>query len=44
VEAGRLEELNSADLPNGVYWLRLVVVDQTGNFPPPAAARIEIRN
>jgi len=31
-------------LPNGVYWLRLTVVDQSGNFPPPCDVRVSIQN
>lgn len=41
---GLLEELNTSTLPNGVYWLQLTVVDQSGNFPPPCRVRIVIRN
>lgn len=28
--------------PSGTYWLRLVVVDETGNFPPPCRVRVRI--
>ncbi len=31
-------------LSNGVYWLRLTVVDNTGNFPPPYQVRVVIAN
>lgn len=41
---GVLEELDTTGLPNGVYWLRLTVVDQTGNFPPPCKVRVVIQN
>ena len=41
---GVLEELDTPGLPNGVYWLRLTVVDQTGNFPPPCEVRVVIQN
>jgi hypothetical protein len=44
VSEGVLENLNSAALPNGTYWLQLTVVDQSGNFPPPCRVRIFIRN
>ncbi len=44
VENGVLEELDTRALPNGVYWLQLVVVDHTGNFPPPCQVRIVIQN
>lgn len=39
-----LETLDTTILPNGVYWLRLTVVDQTGNFPPPCQVRITVQN
>lgn len=32
------------NLPNGVYWLKLTVVDITGNYPPPYSVRIVIEN
>ncbi len=41
---GVLEEFNTTTLPNGVYWLQLTVVDQTGNFPPPCQVRVIIQN
>lgn len=44
VHGGVLEQLNAGALPNGVYWVRLVVVDQSGNFPPPSQVRIVIQN
>lgn len=44
VEGGTLMTLDTAALPNGVYWLRLTVVDQTGNFPPPHRVRVTIAN
>jgi len=44
VLGGQLEELDTTALPNGVYWLQLTVVDQTGNFPPPCRVRIVIQN
>ncbi|MCE7949230.1 MAG: LysM peptidoglycan-binding domain-containing protein [Chloroflexi bacterium CFX4] len=37
---GVLADFNTALLPNGVYWLRLTVVDKTGNFPPPCEVRV----
>jgi hypothetical protein len=41
VSAGVLETFNAASLPPGVYYLRLTVVDQTGNFPvAPCAVRV----
>lgn len=44
VQGGVLEQLNAGALANGVYWVRLVVVDQTGNFPAPCQVRIVIAN
>jgi hypothetical protein len=44
VHGGVLEQLNAGALPNGVYWIRLVVVDQSGNFPPPSQVRIVVQN
>ena len=41
---GTLETLDTTVLPNGVYWLKLTVVDQTGNFPPPCQIRITVGN
>jgi hypothetical protein len=41
---GVLEEFDTTALPNGVYWLQLTVVDQSGNFPPPCRVRIVIQN
>jgi hypothetical protein len=41
VSDGVLETFNSASLPSGVYYLRLTVVDQTGNFPiAPCIVRV----
>ncbi len=40
IEGGVLAELNTALFPEGVYWLRLTVVDVTGNFPPPCEVRV----
>ncbi|NLT73540.1 MAG: hypothetical protein GXX94_05010 [Chloroflexi bacterium] len=44
VENGTLMTFDSAALPNGVYWLRLTVVDITGNFPNPHRVRVVIEN
>jgi len=44
VSNGLLEEWDTTGLPNGVYWLRLTVVDVTGNFPPPFRVRVAIQN
>ncbi|MGI6368527.1 MAG: hypothetical protein ACOX2L_09275 [Anaerolineae bacterium] len=44
VEGGTLATLDTTALPNGVYWFRLTVVDNTGNFPPPHRVRVVIAN
>ena len=31
-------------VPNGVYWLQLTVVDNTGNFGTPCQVRVNITN
>ncbi len=42
VSGGVLETLNSGAYPIGVYTLRLVVVDQTGNYPEPCRVTIRV--
>lgn len=42
VVSGALADFNTALLPNGIYWLRLTVVDKTGNFPPPCEVRVRL--
>jgi LysM repeat protein len=44
VEADVLGTWNTAALPNGAYHLRLVVVDLTGNYPPPCEIPVHIKN
>lgn len=44
VVGGLLGTLNSANLSNGVYTLRLVVVDTSGNYPLPCRVSITIQN
>jgi hypothetical protein len=41
---GGLYSFNTTALPNGAWTLRLVVVDQTGNFPPPCQVTIQVQN
>jgi hypothetical protein len=43
VHDGRLGTLNAGALPPGTYGVRVVVVDITGNFPPPCETTIVIR-
>lgn len=44
VTNGVLEEFDTTALPNGVYWLQLTVVDQSGNFPAPCQVRVVVQN
>ena len=44
VTGGLLGSLDSTALPNGDYTLQVIVVDQTGNFPPPCTVNIVIQN
>ncbi len=37
VVAGALGQVNTVQFGPGLYWVRLTVVDNTGNFPPPCA-------
>jgi hypothetical protein len=37
VTAGALGQVNTAQFGPGLYWVRLTVVDNTGNFPTPCA-------
>jgi hypothetical protein len=43
VNGGVLETFNSAAYPNGTYSLRLVVVDQTGNYPEPCRVTVTVQ-
>ena len=44
VSNGVLDAFDTRSVPNGVYWFRLTVVDQTGNFPKPCDVRVTIQN
>jgi hypothetical protein len=44
VENDRLAIIDTGSFVNGFYTVRLVVVDQTGNFPEPCQVSVEIRN
>jgi hypothetical protein len=44
VENDRLALIDTGSFVNGFYTVRLVVVDQTGNFPEPCQVTIEMRN
>lgn len=41
---GFLADINTSTLGNGAWTLRLVVVDQTGNFPEPCQVTILVNN
>lgn len=43
VTGGVLETFNSNAYPPGVYTLRLVVVDQTGNYPDPCPVMVTVQ-
>lgn len=43
VTGGVLETFNSSAYPPGTYTLRLVVVDQTGNYPDPCRVTISVQ-
>jgi cytoskeletal protein RodZ len=44
VEGGLLGTFSSGAVANGVYTIRLTVVDQTGNFPPPCQVTVTVQN
>ena len=41
---GVLTRLSTKTLPNGVYWLKITVVQKDGNYPLPCEIRITIAN
>ena len=43
VASGTLETFNSGAYPVGSYTLRLVVVDQTGNYPQPCRVTVNVQ-
>ncbi|MCB9137958.1 MAG: hypothetical protein H6642_06390 [Caldilineaceae bacterium] len=44
VTNGVLGSIDTTSLPNGAWTLRLIVVDQTGNFPDPCQVTILVEN
>lgn len=44
VEGGQLGVFSSNAVANGVYTIRLTVVDNTGNFPPPCQVTVTVQN
>lgn len=41
---GLLGNLDTSILPNGAYTIQLIVVDGSGNFPPPCFVTIDLQN
>ncbi|MCC6453496.1 MAG: helix-turn-helix domain-containing protein [Caldilineaceae bacterium] len=44
IAGGVLGNLDTTVLPNGEYTIRLTVVDQVGNFPPPCDVSVIVQN
>lgn len=44
VVSGVLANINTAELGNGAWTIRLVVVDQTGNYPEPCQVTLFVEN
>ncbi len=46
VVSGKLGEwnLDALQLPGGWYWFRVVIVEQTGNYPPPCEVRLYVQS
>lgn len=44
VSGGVLGNIDTTALPNGEYTIRLTVVDQVGNFPPPCDVSVVVQN
>ena len=44
IAGGVLGNLDTTVLPNGEYTIRLTVVDQVGNFPPPCDVSVVVQN
>lgn len=44
INGGVLATVDSGIWPNGTWTIRIVVVDQTGNFPPPCNVTITVSN
>lgn len=44
ITGGQLGAVNSASFPNGLLLIRLTVVDQSGNFPPPCDVTVTAQN
>lgn len=44
VHNGPLGQWNTWTVPDGPYTFRLVIVDRTGNYPPPCELSVEVKN
>jgi hypothetical protein len=44
VSGGVLGNIDTTVLVNGEYTIRLTVVDQVGNFPPPCDVTVVVQN
>jgi hypothetical protein len=44
IPGGVLGNFNTPALANGEYTIRLTVVDQSGNFPPPCDVTVVVQN
>jgi len=44
VQGGNLGTLDSVSFPNGPLLIRLTVIDQTGNYPPPCELTVTVAN
>ena len=44
ISNGALGSIDTRNLPNGSYTLRVTAVDQTGNFPPPCDVTFVVQN
>ncbi|MBX3054370.1 MAG: helix-turn-helix domain-containing protein [Caldilineaceae bacterium] len=44
VVGGVMGRFNSPGVPNGTYTIRLIVVDDTGNYPPPCKVTVTVQN
>jgi hypothetical protein len=44
VVEGYLGSFDTKLVPNGTYFFRLVIVDRTGNYPPPCEIVVHVKN
>ncbi len=43
-QPGKLIEWTTSTVRPGVYWLRLIVADRSGNYPDPCEVRVKVAN